>query len=642
MAARDNDNLLTLAFALESNPGAYALLVGAGVSKGAGLPSAWDVIETLTSELARLQGEAPTNSVDWYETRFEEKASYDLVLKRLAPTTYERQPLLRKQFEAADDQPVGPSPAHKAIADLARLGAVKVIITLNFDRLIETALRRAGIEPTVIVTDADITGMPPLHTIECCVIHLHGDYLNPHSMLNTDDELENYSPQRTTLVTRILENYGLIAVGWSATYDTALRKAISAAYRERYTFTWIEPWEQSELAEDLRHLKKGLLVATTADEGLGRLADSVQSLRTRHARHPLTVAAAIETAKRELAGGNVRVGLHDTLTNEFRQLHELEDIRNPTGREDEPYPDVVARIDEASAVTCGLIATLAFWGDLETDRWWLGEFRRFAISGQGGGATAYLRRRFIAAVNMFYSAGVAAVAQERYDLLSKLFATNRVDNEHSLDLAFAEVLGADNFPVDIPASSGRPRNVVEPILVEVLRVPDERLDEWWQQFEILRYSYVLLRKPEYPGLFGEHVTRKAQRDHAAKRADESRNNVNPNDAAEHDQAAATAARAGNEIYQRVLQLICPGTVHIVTTRGGSSRSWVAPVAEQLAADVDAEGVNHPLIINGFAEAPAMLSYALRAVSAALGSAGRNQAHSKTGIIPTSIWLDRNQ
>ncbi|MGN6760779.1 MAG: SIR2 family protein [Leifsonia sp.] len=640
MAARDNDNLLTLAFALESNPGAYALLVGAGVSKGAGLPSAWDVIETLTSELARLHGETPTNSVDWYETRFAEKASYDLVLKRLAPTTYERQPLLRKQFETFDDEPVNPSPAHKAIADLARLDAVKVIITLNFDRLIETALRQAGIEPTVIVTDADITGMPPLHTIECCVVHLHGDYLNPHSMLNTDDEVGRYSPKRTRLLTRILENYGLIAVGWSATYDTALRKAISAAYRERFTFTWIEPWEQGELAADLRHLKKGLLVATTADEGLGRLADSVQSLRTRHATHPLTVAAAIETAKRELAGGNVRVGLHDTLTNEFRQLHELEDIRNPSGRDDESYSDVVARIDDASAVTCGLIATLAFWGDLETDRWWLGEFRRFAITGRGSGATAYLRRRFVAGINMFYSAGVAAIAQERYDLLSKLFATNRVDNEHRLDLSFAEVLGADNFPVNVSGGAGRPRSVVAPILGEVLRVPDERLDEWWQQFEILRYTYILLRRPEYPDLFQEHVSRKAQKDNAAKRADEFRNNVNPNDAAEQDRIAAEAERADNEIHQRVIKLVWPGTVHILAAMGGSSRSWVAPVAEQLAADVDAERVNHPLIINGFAESSTLLSYALRAVSSALGSAGRNQAHSKNGIIPTSVWLDR--
>src|SRR3954447_7591842 len=133
---RDRDRLLTLAFALESNPAAYALLVGAGLSKGAGLPSAWDVITSLTAQLAQLRGQSPADPVEWYETTYGEKASYDLVLKRLAPAAFERQPLLRKQFETSEGSSGTPSPAHHAIADLVHLGAVNVVVTLNFDRLI--------------------------------------------------------------------------------------------------------------------------------------------------------------------------------------------------------------------------------------------------------------------------------------------------------------------------------------------------------------------------------------------------------------------------------------------------------------------------------------------------------------------------
>ncbi|WP_192809716.1 SIR2 family protein [Actinomadura rudentiformis] len=88
-------------------------------------------------------------------------------------------------------------------------------MTLNFDRLVEQALRTEGIEPTVIASPADVAGMAPLHMLECCVVHLHGDYLNPASMLNTTAELSVYDPGTLKLLHRILEDYGLIIAGWS-------------------------------------------------------------------------------------------------------------------------------------------------------------------------------------------------------------------------------------------------------------------------------------------------------------------------------------------------------------------------------------------------------------------------------------------
>ncbi|NYD76041.1 SIR2 family protein [Leifsonia soli] len=633
-AGADGDRLLTLAFAIESNPSAYALLIGAGVSKSAGLPSAWEVITLLTAQLAHLRGESPPDPVEWYESTYGEKASYDLVLKRLAPTSFERQPLLRKQFETSDGLNGNPSPAHHAIADLAVLGAVKVIVTLNFDRLIEAALRQAGIEPTVIVTDADIEGMPALHTIDCCVIHLHGDYLNPDSMLNTDDELVEYSFPRQRILKQILRDYGLIAVGWSATYDTALRNAVAAGYRERYTLTWIEPYEQSRLAGELARLKNASMVKTSADDGLGRLADGVKSLRARKARHPLTVSTAIETAKRELSGGTVRIGLHDTLASELRRLHELDDIRNPIGRSDEPYSDVAERIDEASKVVCGLAATLAFWGDTVTDRWWLGELRRFGVVGQGGGATRLLERRLVAGVSLFYAAGVAAVAAERYDLLNRLFSMNQLDHQRTVDESFARRLGADNFP-----GEPRPRAVVRPILDEVLGVPDERLDEWWQQFEVLRYTYLLMRSPSYRQLFEENQSYEAQRRNALKMAGEVRLGVVPHEAKEYEQRAEAAEKEAAFAMRGIVGLIWPGSVHVMAARG-ASRDRGIPVALQLAADVEAEGQSHPLVASGFAENPTPLVVALRAVSDALGSRGDEIARmSQGGYIPMSVWLD---
>jgi hypothetical protein len=49
---RDDDALLALAFSLRANPGAYAVLLGAGVSAPSGIPTAWGVLVSLTSQVA--------------------------------------------------------------------------------------------------------------------------------------------------------------------------------------------------------------------------------------------------------------------------------------------------------------------------------------------------------------------------------------------------------------------------------------------------------------------------------------------------------------------------------------------------------------------------------------------------------------
>ena len=64
------DPTVSLAFAMHSNPGAYAALIGSGVSVGAGIPTGWQVVLDLISKLARVLGESPgDNPADWYQER---------------------------------------------------------------------------------------------------------------------------------------------------------------------------------------------------------------------------------------------------------------------------------------------------------------------------------------------------------------------------------------------------------------------------------------------------------------------------------------------------------------------------------------------------------------------------------------------
>jgi len=65
------------------------------------------------------------------------------------------------------------------------------------------------------------------------VIKLHGDYLSL-GLRNTPDELTSYPEEIKTLLARVFDEYGLLVVGWSAEYDTALVEALESAPSRRY------------------------------------------------------------------------------------------------------------------------------------------------------------------------------------------------------------------------------------------------------------------------------------------------------------------------------------------------------------------------------------------------------------------------
>ncbi|WP_169807854.1 SIR2 family protein [Actinomadura hibisca] len=613
---RDEEALLSMAFSLHSSPGAYALLLGAGVSAPSGIPTAWGVLIDLITRLAEVQGDSPDDPVRWYEDRYDEPPRYETLLEKLAPTPLERQRLLKDYFEpSAEDVEAGrkqPTVAHRAIARLVRTGTVKVIVTLNFDRLVEQALRAEGIEPTVIASPADVAGMAPLHTLECCVVHLHGDYLNPTSMLNTTDELATYAPGTLKLLERILEDYGLIIAGWSSVYDPALRGAVAVHYSGRLTLAWMEPGPVTHQAAELRTLKKGVLVSADADTGFGQLVDAVDALRTRKARHPLTLSIAVETAKRELSGGRVAIGLHDTVRKEFTRLHEHADFRLPdyhSNVTDGDYEAILARVEEASTICCGLVATLAYWGDENTGAWWLDELERFATPTRGSGLTRLLRVRTLAGTALLYSAGTAAVAAQRYSLLRQMLFASRINPHHGRRESLVAVLRSDEAYPESPSDPSRLYQFLEPVLREALAMGTDPFDEAWQRFELIKLALAVMTDPEFDEIYRSLPT-------------------GPNSKPE---VAGLARRVHS------------GRIHVLTKDYRLDEAYRSPIAERLADDLEAEQAAHPLVRGGLAQDPHALATALRAVSRALGTEGRELAWKRVlgraGIIPSEMWLD---
>jgi hypothetical protein len=164
------DPFTSLALSVQSNRGVYALLLGSGISRAAQIPTGWEVLEDLIRKIAQLrEQECGTDPAAWYTETFGVAPNYSDLLADVAKAPAERAQLLREYFEPTPEERERgfkvPTKAHRAIARLVSKGYVRVIVTTNFDRLMETALEAEGVTPTVLSTpDAIQGGMPIVHT----------------------------------------------------------------------------------------------------------------------------------------------------------------------------------------------------------------------------------------------------------------------------------------------------------------------------------------------------------------------------------------------------------------------------------------------------------------------------------------------
>lgn len=311
-----------LAVGMHTQPGVYAVLLGSGVSTGAGIPTGWGVMKDLVRKVAVANGVnsdsvglAESDPEVWWATYGDGRAlDYSNLLEQLAPTGPARQGMLSPYFEASgDDAAAGrkiPTRAHKAIAELVRRGTVRLVITTNFDRLMEQALEAVGVSPQVIHRADQIPAMTPLAHAPATVLKVHGDYLD-QDMRNTAGELTDYPEELVKLLERVFDEYGLVVSGWSADWDRALVMAVEARRTRRYPLYWDQVSSGGTKAQHLLSQHSGVVVAAmTADELFTGALERVEAL-DKIAAPSLTTAIAIARLKRYLPDPIRRVDLHD-------------------------------------------------------------------------------------------------------------------------------------------------------------------------------------------------------------------------------------------------------------------------------------------------------------------------------------------
>lgn len=160
------DPRTALAMSIHAAPGVYALLLGSGISSEAGVPTGWHVSQDLVRRISVAEGvdllKLGLSPEAWFLDTYGHEPRYDELLKRLAPTDPARRALLRGYFDPppGDHGPLEPTAAHHVIAGLCAVGRIRVIVTTNFDRLLERALDEAGADTQVLVTQAIAAALP--------------------------------------------------------------------------------------------------------------------------------------------------------------------------------------------------------------------------------------------------------------------------------------------------------------------------------------------------------------------------------------------------------------------------------------------------------------------------------------------------
>jgi hypothetical protein len=279
------------------------------------------------------------------------------------------------------------------------------------------------------------------------------------------------------LLTRVLTDYGLLVAGWSVQYDHALRDAVTAQYPSIFTMGWVAPGRLSTAASTLVTNKKALVLPTTADD-------------------PLSLSVAVSRIKRDLSQQRPAIAAHDMLAAELTQLRGQPafDLARSMNGDETQYRSYLSQIYEASRIPAASVATLAYWGDDSTDAWWMPDVQRLATLPLLSGTVGFIELPLIAGSILFYAAGVASVAGQRFALLPKLFSL-RGNRSGNLPQPLNEVLAA---PTLLPGELAVAHyEEIMGAAGEALGIGMEPIDDALQTFDVLRLCAQIINNENF-------------------------------------------------------------------------------------------------------------------------------------------------
>jgi len=423
-----NDLIIQMSFSIYSNPGAYAVLLGSGISRSTGILTGYEITLDLASKLSTMIEKKEVKDVSkWYKDYFKEDINYSKIISKLAKTRSERSNLLKPYFEATEKEKEEgekiPTEAHRSIARLVKYGYLRMILTLNFDRLMEEALMNEGINPHVISSVDSIKGIPPPVHSNCILFKIHGDYLDSR-IRNTVEELEKYPEEYDAYLDRVFDEYGLIICGWSSEHDMALRNALQRIKNRRYSAYWTVKDNLSQNGKELLNFMQATGVPiNNADQFFSNALDNIESLMKFRKPHPLTSKIAVESVKRFLSK-NEYIKCHDLVKEETERVHKLitsEKFNVAVRCEKEVYQNRMHDYESAMNVSIPIMNTITYFGSGKYLELIVYSIERLLpkLNNRYRGGFDWLQ--IYPALLLEYSIGIIALYVKNFEALTNLF-----------------------------------------------------------------------------------------------------------------------------------------------------------------------------------------------------------------------------
>jgi hypothetical protein len=353
-----------------------------------------------------------------------------MLLDNLAKTPADRTNLLASYFEPTSEELAkglkAPTLAHRSIARIVANGYVRVIITTNFDRLLERALEETGVSPAVISTPDAVRGALPLAHARCSVLKIHGDYRDTR-IKNTGAELETYEDEMNLLLDRILDEYGLVICGWSAAWDKALCRAVLRCPNRRFTTFWARRARLTEEARAIINYRQAIeLEIESADSFFKTLETKIDAIERYSQPHPASTKLAVVSLKKFIAEEKTRIELRDLVATETERtsktLSSLS-VHDP-GLTVEKCLERMKFYENASEILISILAHGAFWGRTQHQKLWMDCISRIAATSgvrYGGAAQTHLiTLQIYPACLLFYSICLGSMAGNNYETIKRV------------------------------------------------------------------------------------------------------------------------------------------------------------------------------------------------------------------------------
>jgi len=445
-----NNILTTISFSIFSNKGIYALLLGSGISKNSGIPTGWDIVVDLIKKLAEINKEdCSKNPEKWFSDKYGEEANYSTILSKLVKSPSERMNFLKPYFEPTEEELEQglkqPTEAHKNIAKLIKKGYIKVVITTNFDRLLENALLAEGVAPIVIRHPDDIDGALPLVHTDFIIVKINGDYLDSR-FLNTKEELSGYNKKLNDYILRIINEFGIISSGWSGKWDIGLVNSIRKCENFRFYSYWTYVGKCEDELKEIAKIRKGEVVEIKgSDEFFREINDNISALENINQNNPITNDIAVARLKKYIAKDEYRINLHDLIQDQLNEILGKIRVKDNAGL----YPNkenIVPILDyhfQSIKNLLHLIINGVYWARTEHYYLFTNILKSISEPSPSVQGRYYEETRKLLqfpSLLTLYTIGLSALKQDNYKIINQCFnvKVREDDNEYSEELYLIE------------------------------------------------------------------------------------------------------------------------------------------------------------------------------------------------------------